>query len=51
MAKVIRKGASGPQPIKARELVPGDIVEVSSKSFIVKETFPIFVYYALVILS
>ena len=37
MAKVIRKGASGPQPIKARELVPGDIVEVSSKSFVEKE--------------
>ena len=39
MAKVIRKGAVGPQPIKARELVPGDIVEVSSKYFIEKESF------------
>ena len=31
MAKVIRKGTDGPQQIKAKELVPGDIVEVSSK--------------------
>jgi Ca2+ transporting ATPase len=29
MAKVIRKGYGGPRPIKAKELVPGDIVEVS----------------------
>lgn len=29
MAKVIREGGHGPQPLKARELVPGDIVEVS----------------------
>uniref|UniRef100_A0A1X7V496 Calcium-transporting ATPase n=1 Tax=Amphimedon queenslandica TaxID=400682 RepID=A0A1X7V496_AMPQE len=29
MAKVIRKGNSNPMRIKARELVPGDIVEVS----------------------
>ena len=31
MAKVIREGGHGPQPLKARELVPGDIVEVSSE--------------------
>ncbi|TGZ52015.1 hypothetical protein CRM22_010713, partial [Opisthorchis felineus] len=28
-AKVIRQGHRGPQTVKARELVPGDIVEVS----------------------
>lgn len=32
MAKVIRKGSQGAShPIKARELVPGDLVEVSSE--------------------
>lgn len=37
MAKVIRKGSTSPLPIKARELVPGDIVEVSSKFFLLNE--------------
>jgi len=32
MAKVIRQGHRGVQQIKARDLVPGDIVDVSGKT-------------------
>lgn len=32
MAKVLRQNKSGIQRIKARDLVPGDIVEVAGKS-------------------
>ncbi len=31
MAKVLRQGNGGVASIKAKELVPGDIIEVSSK--------------------
>lgn len=33
MAKVVRAGSHGIQMIRARELVPGDIVEVSGGLF------------------
>jgi len=32
MAKVIRQGHRGVQQIKARDLVPGDVVDVSGKA-------------------
>ncbi len=32
MAKVIRQGRHGVQMIRSRELVPGDLVEVSGKN-------------------
>ena len=32
IAKVIRKNHKGVQRIRARELVPGDVVEISGKS-------------------
>lgn len=35
MAKVIRSDKHGIQMIKAKELVPGDIVEVSGKFFVI----------------
>ena len=31
MAKVVRQGNGGVASIRARELVPGDVIEVSSK--------------------
>lgn len=34
IAKVIRSGIKGVQKIKASNLVPGDIVEVSGKCFL-----------------
>ena len=34
MAKVVRQGNGGVASIRAKELVPGDIVEVSSMSFL-----------------